>query len=281
MQYYSFGKIIFSLIVTAAICSFPIIIYRYSILKHPVNRTVAKRITILYGTISFLLMTALLIFLTGDGKVGGAILVWSYINYRMLIGGKQINTAINAIDQSSLDSPSDEKASIYTGSSSKDTTVVIKISRQKKARKKAFCKRCGSLIDNKTRKCTGCGKQYFRLSKAIAWGILSIILICLLGYNAYQFYQIKQLNSENKDLMEKLETKSSYITELNSRIGNLQLKANFLDNNVVIVWDDGTKLYHKYGCTHRDIFKTTTFWAYNIEAAKQLGYRPCPYCCGS
>ncbi len=33
--------------------------------------------------------------------------------------------------------------------------------------------------------------------------------------------------------------------------------------------------YHTYGC---EDFDDSEFWAYNIDQAEQLGYRPCPKC---
>ena len=52
-------------------------------------------------------------------------------------------------------------------------------------------------------------------------------------------------------------------------------KAEFMDNYVVIVPDDGKKMYHKYGCSKLSL---SYFWVYNIEAAKDQGYKPCSYC---
>ena len=50
--------------------------------------------------------------------------------------------------------------------------------------KQVFCKNCGSVVDSKTKKCTGCGKQYFKLSsKSIPYviiGVLVVIIICLI-----------------------------------------------------------------------------------------------------
>ena len=50
---------------------------------------------------------------------------------------------------------------------------------------------------------------------------------------------------------------------------------DFFDRFVVFVEDDGTNKYHKYECSK---FKGDSFWAFNIDAAKDEGYTACPYC---
>ena len=79
--------IIFSLLVTIAIYSLPIIIYRYAILKHPVDGKTAKKITIIYGIIAFLIMAVVLYVLNGNAAPGAAIILYSWINYLVLKGG--------------------------------------------------------------------------------------------------------------------------------------------------------------------------------------------------
>ena len=53
-------------------------------------------------------------------------------------------------------------------------------------------------------------------------------------------------------------------------------KADFLDEYIVFVQDDGTGYYHTYDC---DKFNSSSFWAYNRSLAKSQGYKPCPRCC--
>ena len=50
----------------------------------------------------------------------------------------------------------------------------------------------------------------------------------------------------------------------------------FYDEYVVFVEDNNTNLYHKYNCSR---FGDEVFWAYNIDAAIDKGYDPCPICC--
>lgn len=53
-------------------------------------------------------------------------------------------------------------------------------------------------------------------------------------------------------------------------------KADFLDEYIVFVQDDGTGYYHTYDCSK---FTSSSFWAYNRSLAKSQGYKPCPHCC--
>lgn len=86
---FSFGNLLLSLLATIIVYSLPIIIYRYAIRKAPVEKKKAKRITIIYGICAFLVMSAIIFAINGSGAAGGAILLWSYINYCVLIGGKR------------------------------------------------------------------------------------------------------------------------------------------------------------------------------------------------
>lgn len=80
--------IITSFLLTVAVYSLPIIIYRYGIVKRPVEHKKAMRIVILYGIAAFFIISAIIFSIDGRGATGGAIFLWSWINYRVLIGGK-------------------------------------------------------------------------------------------------------------------------------------------------------------------------------------------------
>ena len=58
-------------------------------------------------------------------------------------------------------------------------TVSTKTSRKKNKRR--YCKRCGQPIDNTTKKCTGCGKRYFKAKFMTLYALLIIILL-VVGY---------------------------------------------------------------------------------------------------
>lgn len=147
--------------------------------------------------------------------------------------------------------------------------------------KNTYCKNCGGLISNKTRKCTGCGRQYFRLSRRVAIvGALTFIGLVLIGLNVYQYVTNQQtLEKLNSNLVSMTATKDRYMSQNYDLAVQLSLKDNelgFWNEHAVIVTEEGEK-YHHYGCYHLD--DCSSIWIYNIEAAKSRGYTPCLDCC--
>ena len=88
-DYYGFNGwyILSSLIITILLYSFPIIVYRYVIRKKPVEPGKAKKITIIYAICAYIVMAVLMFALGGTAAEGGAIFLWSFINYAMLTCG--------------------------------------------------------------------------------------------------------------------------------------------------------------------------------------------------
>lgn len=76
-----------NLIFTFGIYTLPIIIFRYCIHKKAFSISKAKRIAIIYGIASWLLMTFILALISGS-HAGGSVFVWSYINYKLLVTPK-------------------------------------------------------------------------------------------------------------------------------------------------------------------------------------------------
>lgn len=170
--------------------------------------------------------------------------------------------------------------------------------------KQRYCKYCGGAIDSESRKCTKCGKQYFRprIKKPIVLGALAILAILGLAIlNVYQFNryqtdsaklenQIAELTStiqEQEAAIEKkdssIQSKMTEITKLKTENAKLNEKnyllsdeIRFYDKHIVFVNNDGSRLYHKYDCVD---FGDCSFWAYNIEAVDGYGYKPCSKCC--
>lgn len=116
-----------------------------------------------------------------------------------------------------------------------------------------YCKYCGKPINGTSKKCTGCGKQYFRAK--LFWTVLSIIVliwICLVSI----IFNVIFLNTiESHEVDEE--------------------KVEFMDSHVVIVNTKYNK-YHKYGCNDLDMDGILVFNEYNAE---KKGYIPCRKCC--
>lgn len=81
------GHILLVMLITVVVYALPIIIYRYAARKRPVPRKKAKWITVIYAFVFFFLSSILLFTSTDSGYSGLAIILWSFINYRMLVSG--------------------------------------------------------------------------------------------------------------------------------------------------------------------------------------------------
>lgn len=146
-------------------------------------------------------------------------------------------------------------------------------------KKDIYCKKCGGKLDN-NKQCLQCQKKYFKVNRNfIITTLLSVFLvIAIITIFIFQF-QLKTLKSnliqkenELKVAQEKAdEFSKKYFSE---RWDNIS-KENFFDNAAVIVCNDGTNKYHKYGCEDLNL---SYFWIYNTEAAIDKGYIMCKKC---
>lgn len=152
---FSVTNIILDLLITIAIYSVPIIIYRYSIIKHPVAKAKAKKITIIYGVIAFIVMSILIVAINGNGAAGGAILLWSWINYRILVNGKPLDTEEPEVQPSIFLKEDSQTAMVAsnlleatpTSQDDPDESNVV------------FCYKCGTKLDKKNQFCHKCGTK--------------------------------------------------------------------------------------------------------------------------
>lgn len=162
-----------------------------------------------------------------------------------------------------------------------------------------YCKKCGAPIDNKSGKCSGCGKQYFRLqnifSPKIIIGFLIVINVGLAGcsyfwYSGYNYQiqetdklseqlsqkndSISKLEASNADLEKRLNNMSSRYFSLQTDYNSIKDKANLFDEYVVFTTYTGEK-YHSYDCFYIQ-GHPTYYWL--KEEAQAAGYEPCFYC---
>ena len=140
---WSWTDFVISICVTICIYSLPIIIYRYMIVKKPVEEKKAKQITIIYGIIGFVIMSVLIFALNGSGVAGSSILLWSWVNYRILVSGTQPE------NQQVQESPYvEEVIHRETGEKETKTQPVIR-----------FCYQCGNKLIPNSRFCDQCGTK--------------------------------------------------------------------------------------------------------------------------
>ena len=81
--------------------------------------------------------------------------------------------------------------------------------------------------------------------------------------------QISELKTENANL------KNSAFQKTEEEQENAR-KALFLDNQIALVVYPYGEVYHRYDCHHFQ--NCNSYLAYNIDAAKSLGYEPCAIC---
>lgn len=284
--------LVVSLLVTLiAYGAYPLLYARFK--KKPISKTKYK---VKCWFFNFLPMLAF--FLLSDRTPAGPYLLWTSIF---------CHSGLNTLERRNLladpDTPvsSSETDMEYNG---KYQQPAIPDSPKKTKYKNRFCKLCGSPIDPATKKCNGCGKQYFRLPVRKKSGFipkvvvfLSLLIVGLCIYRNVQYQdQIGTLNariSELESVVESAEAKqvsnealisdlrkknagnSSKVYTLSQQVEKMQRVYDFCNDHIVVVSDDGTRTYHKVQCFY---FDDSYFWAYNLEAAQQQGYKPCSFC---
>lgn len=189
--------------------------------------------------------------------------------------------------------PEEQPADTITEEQSEPPTQAFKVvepivlnDTKAKKKKVKYCSHCSSLIDNHPKQCTGCGKQYFkgiRFNKFFCIVLaFSLALIAAIGFIAYQYTEINSLEERTSSLNSQISTLKTQKSNLEKKVDTLEdekwdnfLELNFYRNYAEIVPDDGTKTYHKYGCSKLDT--SEGFWIYNSEAADGR-YTKCKVC---
>lgn len=99
-----------------------------------------------------------------------------------------------------------------------------------------FCKKCGSAIDPNTKKCSGCGKQYFNGKKTVPIALLSVLLIASIGLNVMQYLQgqeaietVATQTTQIEELEKEVSTQKSTISSQKSQIADLEEKGGYFD----------------------------------------------------
>lgn len=126
-----------------------------------------------------------------------------------------------------------------------------------KGAKTKYCTQCGSLIDNETKKCIGCGKQYLKISTmtilifTISIAVLVLIIVLLLG---------RPLSDNNSSEIVESNNQTStipYYSELGLTYSQYQLAEKVSDN---------TSKYCEYMAEIKSMVKKAT---YNDDLKKE------------
>ena len=103
-------------------------------------------------------------------------------------------------------------------------------------KKDSFCKKCGSVIDPNTKKCSGCGKQYFNAKKTVPIVLLSVLLVASIGLNVMQYFQGKEAietvatqTTKIEKLEKEVSTQKSTISSQKTKIASLEKKGDYFD----------------------------------------------------
>ena len=269
----------------------------YCLRKKPLTAKKIKRIIILNAICVCLIFLIIRLAAGGDASASVAVWLWSWVGHVMmkkhlLIEEKpELDADItpDEVKEDSIDNlkPNNDNENKEESIAEITTTISEETVTVNKTPSKCFCRKCGNEIDSTTKKCTGCGKQYFRgikyylktvfTKKRILPIVLSVLLIFSLICNIVQTVDINSYKNLVQDQYKLISIRNSTIANKNSEISKLEINLRFYERHAVIVPDDGSNLYHKYGCNDLD---TSSFWIYNVEAAKGKGYVPHKKCCG-
>ncbi|MBQ1344037.1 MAG: zinc ribbon domain-containing protein [Firmicutes bacterium] len=159
-----------------------------------------------------------------------------------------------------------------------------------------YCQKCGGIVDPETKKCTKCGKQYFKFpTKNVLRGLVAALIIAMGVGLVYLYNQNQALAQElgereaevtrYKGLYDNTNKEQEYwrnqYSTIKEKYSSIFGEYKFYHDYAVIVGDDATN-YHKYGCDRlfydNGNMKVDGFWIYNSEAAKGLGFDPCSEC---
>lgn len=180
-----------------------------------------------------------------------------------------------------------------------DTTLPINEPQESSVPSKVrYCKLCGSIIDSTTKKCTGCGKQYFSpaFARRLAAAVLSIALIVSTGLLLRELFhcrdQIETLSAsvseissdlttvslERDDLALQVQQLEKEISTLRSSSRKIEDELEFYHSKVAVVDLTYTTInyYHTRSCS--SLLRSKGYTVYTIPEAKQRGYTPCPDC---
>lgn len=172
--------LLLSLLITVSVYSLPIIIYRFCIAKKPLGKAAAKKITIIYGLAAFIVMSVLIIKANGNGTAGGAVLLWSAVNYKVLTGGgkKAAESSCEEAPSSGFypsdppkaeaesreecsileaaDTPQSSQAAAGAAGKDRESSPAAAVTSAPKA---MYCRHCGSKLVEGSRFCGTCGAR--------------------------------------------------------------------------------------------------------------------------
>ena len=269
--------------------------------KKTLTKKQIKTIVIINGIVVWLVFRILTLELTGETNSGAAVLLWSFVAYKIL---KRYCLAEDEDEEESPAKPNTTEKSTAvknSGTSEPDDGIQMSLSPKGETPKKygnyaisasdvRLSKedadlpqtepeigqepKTKALSTKNTRYCSSCGgeidastKQCTQCGKQYFKGFtkagitLIVLSVLLLVSIIINFVQASNV-AWYKDR----------IHQIRNEYGDA---ASFYDEHAVCV-SNMNDCYHKYACSR---FDGSEFWIFNVEYAEYLGYEPCPYCC--
>lgn len=154
-------------------------------------------------------------------------------------------------------------------------------------KKKRFCKHCGGEIDAETRKCAGCGKQYFKPAKKdvkVFLIALCAFMLASIAANMVLFADLKETKQELHSVTKSRDDyRNKYNESLDKQIG-LQEKNNDIAYLLSVYKDNlywfipGSWTCHTFDCSQLSGYKSDELNIIIWSDAQYEGYGSCPYC---
>ena len=136
---------------------YPIVIFRYFIIKEPMAKRTAKEFTSVYGFIASLISFAVG-FAFNNYLILAVILIWSFVNYFVLVSGKaKVSPESNDINTQTTISSDIAKNTIENTTYNRQSQID-----QEKADnpdQSLYCTACGTKLDPDSIYCDKCGRK--------------------------------------------------------------------------------------------------------------------------
>lgn len=97
-------------------------------------------------------MSVIIFAINGNGAAGGAILLWSWVNYRVLIGGKSNNSTPESVKNLSSQDSVTEIETLSSIKTAEQTCAAPSTEQEQKV-----CTNCGARLPAESKFCHKCG----------------------------------------------------------------------------------------------------------------------------
>lgn len=230
----TFVEILFNVGTTAlAYGLFPLLFLVFR--RKPLSFKIARILLIAYPVLMWVLIDLIYLANNIPGPANAmAAVFWGVIFYGVVMRSFKKRNLFITITKSS-DSGSDNSASSGPLSeSAPPSPESMSPPSSGSSGKPSYCKQCGSPIDPSTKKCSGCGKQYFKFPHPDAkfFSVLLLILFAVSAcLNIYQYVdtsnKIEALNDAVKQNETQMKAKDRVINNLKEENAELQNSVDF------------------------------------------------------